>query len=93
MKFTTLCNIEKDNKYLMLYRNKKENDLNEGKWICVGGKFEEKAQKPPAGCGGDSFGSGGSGVCGFSLFVLADKTLSFLPGVWLCDGAVCGAHG
>ena len=26
----------------MLYRNKKENDLNEGKWIGVGGKFEEK---------------------------------------------------
>ena len=41
MKFTTLCYIEKDNKYLMLYRNKKENDLNEGKWIGVGGKFEE----------------------------------------------------
>lgn len=42
MKFTTLCYIERDNKYLMLYRNKKENDLNEGKWIGVGGKFEEK---------------------------------------------------
>ena len=26
----------------MLYRNKKENDLNKGKWIGVGGKFEEK---------------------------------------------------
>ena len=42
MKFVTLCYIEKDNKYLMLYRNKKENDLNEGKWIGVGGKFEER---------------------------------------------------
>ena len=42
MKFTTLCYIEKNDKYLMLYRNKKENDLNEGKWIGVGGKFEEK---------------------------------------------------
>lgn len=42
MKFTTLCYIEKDNKWLMLYRNKKKNDLNEGKWIGVGGKFEEK---------------------------------------------------
>lgn len=37
---TTLCYIEKDNHYLMLHRNKKENDLNEGKWIGVGGKFE-----------------------------------------------------
>ena len=33
--------IEKDNKYLMLHRTKKENDLNEGKWIGVGGKFEK----------------------------------------------------
>lgn len=38
---TTLCYIEKDNKYLMLHRTKKENDLNEGKWIGVGGKFEQ----------------------------------------------------
>lgn len=39
MKLTTLCYIEKDGCYLMLYRNKKENDLNEGKWVGVGGKF------------------------------------------------------
>lgn len=38
---TTLCYIEQDNKYLMLHRTKKENDLNEGKWIGVGGKFEK----------------------------------------------------
>jgi 8-oxo-dGTP diphosphatase len=38
---TTLCYIEKDDQYLMLLRNKKENDLNEGKWIGVGGKFLE----------------------------------------------------
>ncbi len=38
---TTLCYIEKDNRYLMLHRTKKENDLNEGKWIGVGGKFEK----------------------------------------------------
>ena len=37
---TTLCYIEKDNKYLMLHRVKKENDLNKDKWIGVGGKFE-----------------------------------------------------
>lgn len=40
MKLSTLCYIEQDEKYLMLYRNAKENDLNEGKWIGVGGKFE-----------------------------------------------------
>ena len=39
-KLTTLCYIEKDNKYLMLHRIKKENDINHDKWIGVGGKFE-----------------------------------------------------
>lgn len=38
---TTLCYIEKDNQYLMLHRTKKQNDLNESKWIGVGGKFEK----------------------------------------------------
>lgn len=38
---TTLCYIEKEGKYLMLYRNKKEKDVNEGKWIGIGGHFEE----------------------------------------------------
>lgn len=37
---TTLCYIEKDDKYLMLHRVKKENDCNKDKWIGVGGKFE-----------------------------------------------------
>lgn len=40
MKLTTLCYIEKDNKYLMLHRVKKVNDENHDKWIGVGGKFE-----------------------------------------------------
>ena len=40
MKKTTLIYIEKDDKYLMLHRIKKENDLNHEKWIGVGGKFE-----------------------------------------------------
>ena len=39
---TTLCYIEKDGKYLMLHRIKKENDLNKDKWIGIGGKFEDK---------------------------------------------------
>ena len=42
MKNTTLCYIEKDCKYLMLHRIKKENDENRDKWIGVGGKLEEK---------------------------------------------------
>lgn len=40
MKLTTLCYIEQEDKYLMLHRVKKENDLNHDKWIGVGGKFE-----------------------------------------------------
>lgn len=42
MKNTTLCHIEKDGKYLMLHRVKKENDLNHDKWVGIGGKFEDR---------------------------------------------------
>ena len=41
MKNTSLCYIEKDGKYLMLHRTKKENDENRDKWIGIGGKFED----------------------------------------------------
>ncbi len=41
MKLTTLCYIEKDDCYLLLHRTKKKNDINEGKWIGVGGHFEK----------------------------------------------------
>ena len=37
---TTLCYIEKDDKYLMMHRVKKENDINKDKWIGIGGHFE-----------------------------------------------------
>lgn len=39
-KMSTLCYIERDDKYLMLHRVFKENDVNKGKWIGVGGHFE-----------------------------------------------------
>ena len=38
---TVLCYIKKDDCYLLLLRNKKENDMNEGKWMGVGGHIEE----------------------------------------------------
>ena len=38
---TTLCYIEKDGCYLMLHRVSKANDINLGKWVGVGGHFEE----------------------------------------------------
>lgn len=41
MKHSTLCYIEQDDKYLMLHRIVKKNDVNKDKWIGVGGHFEE----------------------------------------------------
>lgn len=38
---TTLCYIEKENKYLMMHRIKKENDINKDKWVGIGGHFEK----------------------------------------------------
>lgn len=40
MILSTICYIEKNNKYLMLHRTKKENDISKDKWIGIGGKFE-----------------------------------------------------
>ena len=37
---TTLCYITRGNDVLMLHRIKKKNDINQDKWIGVGGKFE-----------------------------------------------------
>lgn len=42
MKNTTLCYIENDGRYLMLHRVKKEQDQSRGKWLGIGGKFEDK---------------------------------------------------
>lgn len=39
---TTLCYIEREGQYLMLHRVKKKNDINQDKWIGIGGKFEDK---------------------------------------------------
>lgn len=41
MKNTTLCYIEKEDSYLMLHRVKKKNDMNQDKWLGVGGKMED----------------------------------------------------
>jgi 8-oxo-dGTP diphosphatase len=40
MKLATLCYIEKNDRYLMLHRIKKANDIHRGKWVGLGGKFE-----------------------------------------------------
>lgn len=38
---TTLCYLEKDDMYLMINKNKRKEDLNKGKWLGLGGHFEE----------------------------------------------------
>lgn len=48
MRNTTLCYLEQDGQYLMLHRVKKSHDVNHGKWIGVGGKFE--FQESPEDC-------------------------------------------
>lgn len=45
---STLCYLERDGQYLMLHRVKKAHDINEGKWIGVGGHFE--ADESPEEC-------------------------------------------
>ena len=40
MRQTTQCYICRKNQILMLYRNKKPQDPNEGKWLGIGGKVE-----------------------------------------------------
>ena len=47
-RLSTLCYIEKDDRYLMLHRTVKKNDVNKDKWIGVGGHFED--QESPEEC-------------------------------------------
>ncbi|WP_438831339.1 NUDIX hydrolase [Streptococcus pluranimalium] len=39
-KLATICYIDNGKELLLMHRNKKENDVHEGKWISVGGKLE-----------------------------------------------------
>lgn len=40
MKLATLCYLRSNGKTLMVYRNKKPNDMHRGKWNGLGGKLE-----------------------------------------------------
>ena len=48
MEYIVLCYLKKDNQYLFLLRDKKNNDLNELKWIGVGGHLEPGETKEEA---------------------------------------------
>lgn len=39
-KLATICYIDNGEAFLMLHRDKKENDIHQDKWVSVGGKFE-----------------------------------------------------
>ena len=41
MSLTTLCYLEQDDSFLMMHRVKKKNDVNQDKWIGVGGHAED----------------------------------------------------
>lgn len=41
MKLATICYIDNGCELLLLHRNKKPNDVHQGKWISVGGKLEK----------------------------------------------------
>lgn len=40
MQLATLCYVQRNDETLMLLRNKKKNDIHEGKWNGLGGKIE-----------------------------------------------------
>ena len=42
---TVLCYLYKDHSYLMIYRNKKINDINHDKYIGIGGHLEKGETK------------------------------------------------
>lgn len=48
VKLATICYIDNGKELLLMLRNKKENDVHEGKWISVGGKIE--AGETPDAC-------------------------------------------
>lgn len=41
MTLATICYIDRGDSLLLMHRNKKPNDVHEGKWISVGGKLEK----------------------------------------------------
>ncbi len=48
IQLATICYIDNGQELLLLHRNKKANDVHEGKWISVGGKIE--AGETPQAC-------------------------------------------
>lgn len=66
MRLTTLCYIEENEKYLMLLRNKKSNDINENKYIGIGGKLE-KDESPDECIIREAYEETGLNITGFKM--------------------------
>ena len=45
---TVLCYLKRNDKYLMLFRNKEKDDINFGKWLGIGGHIEKNETKEQA---------------------------------------------
>lgn len=48
MEETVLIYLQRNNQYLMLFRNKKSNDLNKGKYLGIGGHIENNESQESA---------------------------------------------
>ena len=73
---TTLCYIRRGEEYLMLHRIKKKHDLNQDKWIGIGGKFEDG--ESPEGLFAPG-GPGGDRAHAYQLSVPGDRHLCLRP--------------
>src|ERR1044071_3523911 len=72
MILATLCYIKRDGHTLMVHRNKKVNDIHQGKWNGLGGKFEA-GETPEEGVIREIFEESGLSIqspklCGLLMF-------------------------
>ncbi len=87
MKVSTVCYLKYENDWLMLFRNKKEQDVNHGKWIGVGGKLE-KGESPVEGARREIWEETRLDpptlkICGILTFLYEDKEDEY---IFVCQG-------